>query len=261
MALTVKRLHGLGNVFMLLPVLASARADGHDVRLVTRAAWIPALASLGLGLDLSSDPDADAFDLDAATELVIPSKHRSHEFADILAVRSPIAPVRLARASPTSIAGPILFAPEAGHLSRVWPGSRELAARLRGRGLTLVGLDREPRLPCDEDLRGQLSLLELMHVVASARCVVCMDSSILQIAMMANVPVLAIFGGIEPAFRVLPGQRARVVAADLPCRPCNKKETCNGRFPCIKDIGVDPVLSALDGIEEVRALEIRRVAS
>jgi ADP-heptose:LPS heptosyltransferase len=83
-----------------------------------------------------------------------------------------------------------------------------------------------------------------------------MDSAVLQIAMALRTPVVSIFAGVEPHYRVLPNQNARVLVSSISCRPCNKKETCKGMYHCINSISANDVLNAMRGIEDVRGLEV-----
>ena len=80
----------------------------------------------------------------------------------------------------------------------------------------------------------------------------------LHFALVLRVPTLAIFGGIDPAFRILPDQPARIIQADIPCSPCNKAETCNGLYPCLTTLDPEKILAELATLESVNQREILR---
>jgi hypothetical protein len=264
MLLKVKRCHGLGNLLMLLPVLIKAGRLGRDVTLVTRPDWVDAIAPWCPGIRCAATCIGVTHDLDALTGDLLPRMHRTLEFADALEVPGPFPLLSgfkpayqglLAR----QFAGAILFAPEAGHDARIWPSSHsiELAQRLLGRPLILIGMNQVSKLPCDVDLRGKLSLAQMFELVSVASCVISMDSGAMQVAMSLDTPVVAIFGGVDPTYRVFPNQNARVLVAPTRCRPCNKRETCNGEYSCLHGISVQDVCDAVEGLDDLRGREIR----
>lgn len=264
--LSVKRCHGLGNVIMLLPVLDGMAERGVRVQLVTRPQWVPALRRLRPEFSISDRAEAGTLDLDAATASLKPERHRGEEFAEILGFGGPVGPARVA--IPPEWSAPFLrweggigFAPEAGHPSREWPAaySSELAARLRGAPLVLLGTKASPLLDCDLDTRGRLSLEELLGLLGVLRLVICMDSGMLHLSAMAGVPTISIFGGIDPTYRIREEQHVIALQAALPCCPCNKQELCQGRYDCIKAIGPGAVLDAVEDYERARTRTVRRV--
>lgn len=264
--LSVKRCHGLGNVIMLLPVLDGLAGRGVRVRLVTRTQWVPALQRLRPEFVVSDRAEAGTLDLDAATESLRPEAHRGDEFAEMLGFVGPVGPARMF--IPPEWGRPferwkggVGFAPEAGHPSREWPArySSELAERLGGAPLVLLGTRASPPLSCDLDTRGRLSLEELLGLLSVLRLVICMDSGMLHLSAGAGVPTIAIFGGVEPAYRIREEQHVVALQAALDCCPCNKLERCEGRYDCIKAITPAAVLDAVEGYTLKRARTVRRV--
>lgn len=263
MRLIVRRSHGLGNLLMLLPVLIKAAQLGNDVTLVTRPEWAEEMERWCPGVKCTADDTGVTHELDRITRTLLPRKHRTLEFAEALAIPGPFPALGQTRPSyhgplARRFRGSIVYAPEAGHEARRWPigHSRELAQRLLGSPSVLIGIDGSTKYPADEDLRGRLSLRELFDVVSAAQCVISMDSGILHVAMALGVPVIAIFGGIDPAYRILPMQRARVLVGTTPCRPCNKMESCNGEYACVGGIQVSDVLNALLEIPPIEELAV-----
>lgn len=246
--IAVKRMQGLGNLLMLLPVLQKASADGRKVALLTRPEWIPLVEAILPEIDTTVSPASITCDLDLLTANTWPALHRTDEFARLLSVEPPFPALDLSAFSSGApkASSAVVLAPEAGHPARRWPYSASLAGRLRGRPLWLVGLSRFPAIPCDVDLRGRLDVIGLVRTIAAARCVIAMDSAVLQVALATGTRAVAVFGGIDPAFRVRPEQNATVLVGSVPCRPCNKREICGGRFDCLRAVSVDDVIAAVD---------------
>ncbi|RME76387.1 MAG: hypothetical protein D6776_01355 [Planctomycetota bacterium] len=72
------------------------------------------------------------------------------------------------------------------------------------------------------DLRAVTDLLETLAVFGRADCVVAVDGALLQLAVLAGVPLVALFGPSPPS-RVLRRDVHTLPlwgGADLPCRPC-----------------------------------------
>ena len=111
--------------------------------------------------------------------------------------------------------------------------------------LVLIGTETEPPIPCDLDLRAQLQLKDLMAVLALAKTAITMDSGVLHIAAAIGTPTVVLFGGIDPTHRIRKDQNIVVLHSDLACFPCNKNETCDGQYPCIKSPQPEDVAAAL----------------
>ncbi len=239
--LSIKRSHGLGNVICLLPVLDRLHEEGYRINVFTRPEWIHAFSVLRSPYCWSAaDCPEDVIDLDELTCGLAPTEHRTDEFAHLLGLGCPFSSARLRVPEVWTkpferFRGGIVFAPEGGHPSRCWP--TEQAARLldyiNGDKLILVGTHTEPVIPCHFDLRGQLELHELFGLLAVAGVVVTMDSAVLHIAAALDVPTVAVFGGVNPGFRVRQDQHVVAITAKMDCCPCNKDESCAGGYPCI----------------------------
>ncbi|MGH2391012.1 MAG: glycosyltransferase family 9 protein [Chloroflexota bacterium] len=102
------------------------------------------------------------------------------------------------------------------------------------------------------NLAGALQWTELEALLARAVLVVGVDSGPLHLAAAADTPSVALFGPADPAQFAPWGDasRHRVVAADLPCRPCRRLDWCAlepegvGPPPCMRAIGVETVVDA-----------------
>jgi heptosyltransferase II len=136
------------------------------------------------------------------------------------------------------------------------------AALSRGLAPVLVGSPEERAL-CDEvalaagvgvaNLAGTCRIQELAAVLAGARALVSNDSGAGHVASAVGTPVVSIFGPTVPAFGYTPfGEANRIVEhTDLPCRPCDRHgpRVCPlGHFRCMREIGAERVLEALDQV-------------
>lgn len=92
-------------------------------------------------------------------------------------------------------------------------------------------------------VRVTTSLTDLMAAFASAQLILCHDSGPMNVAVMMNRPVLALFGpGVLPLYRPL--STGSVVVhrqPDFPCAPCNQQRCIRPYDPCMKAITVDEV--------------------
>ena len=249
--LSVARLHGLGNVVQLLPILRSHAEQGRSVELITRPEWGDVFRELLPEISFGTAVGASTVDLDALTLYARPTESRTDEFADALGVSGvehrPIALPPAWLREWGHLREAILFAPEAAHESRRCPDPLAIAigAELGHEKLVLVGNVTTPVVACHTDLRGKTGLKDLLILVRQASAVICMDSAMLHIATLLGTPAVAIFGGIDPHLRTHPWQRVTVLVGDVSCRPCNKRETCNGAFYCLQRIGVHHVVQAM----------------
>jgi glycosyl transferase family 9 (putative heptosyltransferase) len=266
LAISVKRCRGLGNVVMLLPVLDRLVEQGTQVHLVTRTEWVDTLQELRANISIDDRCRADTIDLDAATESLKPGKHRSAEFADILGVADTIDASRINVPEEWSLRfhpwrGAVGFAPEAGHASREWPikYSVALGEALRDSPLILIGANAGPPIPCALDTRGQLDLKELLGLFRMLRLLICMDSGVLHLGAAMGVPTISIFGGVNPRHRIAATQQVIALQARLDCCPCDKQETCDGAFDCIKAISPQMVLDAIKEHPRISERTVRRI--
>jgi len=152
----------------------------------------------------------------------------------------------------------VLFAPEAAHESRRCPDvlALDVARELSHDMLVVVGNLSAPVIPCHADLRGATGLKDLLVLVRQASAVACMDSAMLHLATLLGTPAVAIFSGIDPLLRTHPWQKVSVLVGDVPCRPCNKNETCNGAYFCLRRISGSDVATA---VREVRTAGRRTI--
>ena len=98
---------------------------------------------------------------------------------------------------------------------------------------------REPAL----DLAGPTTLGALGAVVARARLVVCNDTGISHIAAATSTPSVVIACGSDPRrWAPLNRELHRVLAAQVPCRPCVHR-TCPIGHPCALEVSAREVIA------------------
>jgi heptosyltransferase-2 len=158
---------------------------------------------------------------------------------------------------------PVVIAP-----GSVWPTKRwtisgyaEVARRLAasGRRVILAG-SADERAICEEIARsvsterveitaGELSLVELLALIALAEHVITNDSAPLHIAESVGTPVTAIFGPTVPEFGFGPRREHSSVLgiSGLDCRPCRihgSRRCPIGTHECMTRITADDLLNA-----------------
>lgn len=148
-----------------------------------------------------------------------------------------------------------------------WPPQRhgELARRLLARGLGVavshgpgeneLGAEVAVLAPGVRSIDGsRLGLLGFAGLVAEVDVVVAADTGPLHIAAAAGRPCVALFGPKDPSRygpRAHGGVRHTVLFADVPCRPCRRRDCATPQ--CVLGIDVDTVEAAvLRTLAEVR---------
>jgi len=134
----------------------------------------------------------------------------------------------------------------------------DLALRLHQAGLTPVMLggpgDRSAAdeihlgAPVIVNLVGRTGLPEAAAVIAGAAALVGVDTGLTHMAGALGVPALALFGSTRP-YLDTGMERVRVLYHPLPCSPCRRHPTCDGRYDCMRahtPAGVFEALTELD---------------
>lgn len=147
------------------------------------------------------------------------------------------------------------IAPFARHASKIWPLENyvtlieNILQKMPARFFLFGGGERE--IKYFESLRkkfpkecviaaGQLKIRQEIALVKHLDAMVCVDSSNMHLAALANIPVFSIWGGTHPDVGFAPfGKNSTIFQIsrnELPCRPCSVygRETCHiGGFPCL----------------------------
>lgn len=267
--ISVKRSHGIGNIILLLPVLDRFIEFGFKVELITKLKWISVFSDLRPMIKFIDKPKNETMDLDSLTKRLLPSRYRSDEFGILLGIKPPfcapqISPIEAWTESFKNYENynTIIFAPEAGHPARSWSINNVIKTcemMLKNYYLILIGLNTSPKLPCHKDLRGKLSLQELIGLLSMGKTVVSMDSGCLHLSTALAIPTVAILGGINPEYRIHRDHRCVAIQTKLTCCPCNKLESCNGAYYCLDIIQPDHILEAIDIVAKITNRTIWRI--
>jgi heptosyltransferase-1 len=102
---------------------------------------------------------------------------------------------------------------------------------------------------------GNLSLRQLMALIAQCHVFVGGDSGPLHLAAGLGLPVIALFGGTDPGWSRPYGSFHTVLYKLFSCSPClltpnNKPPVCQGRYDCMEAIEVDEVLVSVQAVLE-----------
>ena len=147
----------------------------------------------------------------------------------------------------------------------------DLARRLAARGFTPVLLGGPGDIPAAAriaagepalvNLAGRLKLDESAAAISEAALLVGVDTALTHMGIALRVPTVALFGSTTPYLHGTDG-RTRVLHDHLPCSPCNRRPTCDGRFDCMRQLDVPRVLEATrQVIDAVPASKTQQPAS
>jgi heptosyltransferase-1 len=91
------------------------------------------------------------------------------------------------------------------------------------------------------DLTGRTSIPQAAAMIGAARLLIGVDTGLSHMGPACDVPTVALFGSTCP-YTHAGRPNARVIYHRLDCSPCRRHPTCDGRFDCMRAIGVDEVL-------------------
>ena len=145
----------------------------------------------------------------------------------------------------------VVFCPGAEYgPAKRWPYFGELAAAVRT-PVVLLGSKNDEQAAAGiagRNLVGKTSLDDALRLIAGASAVVSNDSGLMHVAAALDRPQVALFGSSSPEHTPPASARARVLWLRVECSPCFERECPLGHFRCMKEMGVDQVLSALKGL-------------
>lgn len=144
----------------------------------------------------------------------------------------------------------ICVAPGAAHATKQWPVEYyiELLKQIKKFQIVLLGGAAETETAkqiADEitciNLVGETNFAQTANLLASAKGLVCNDSSIMHLAYGLSVPTVVFFGSTSQQFGFAPqADFVKIVEiAELACRPCSHigYQTCPKKhFQCMKNI-------------------------
>ncbi|BFT28842.1 hypothetical protein D210916BOD24_00180 [Alteromonas sp. D210916BOD_24] len=93
-------------------------------------------------------------------------------------------------------------------------------------------------------LAGNISLAQSVAVVAQCHAFIGVDTGLTHLADSYQKPTVAIFGSTRPYTRTA-NSGTCVLFKDMPCAPCKRKPSCEGRFDCMQSITPEDVIACL----------------
>jgi heptosyltransferase-1 len=151
--------------------------------------------------------------------------------------------------------GPLaLLCPFTTRPQKHWSESRwaRLADRLeQDLGLRAVLLGAKPDLAAAERIQdrarqqltslvGRTSLRQSLALVEQADLVIGVDTGLTHMAVLSDVPTIALFGPTRPYLQSQ-NKRAVILYHPFSCSPCKRSPVCQGRYPCMAKHEVDTI--------------------
>lgn len=96
------------------------------------------------------------------------------------------------------------------------------------------------------NLAGATSLADAVDLMSLATAVVSNDSGLMHIAAALNLPLVAVYGSTSADHTPPMNDQREILSLNLDCSPCFKRECPLGHTNCMKQLGSDKVLEALD---------------
>lgn len=148
---------------------------------------------------------------------------------------------------------PFTTRPQKHWIESHWPPlAALLAAQNPGRALAVLGgpgdVEAAARIvtACPVpvvNLAGKTRLNQLPGVLQQAGLVIGVDTGLTHIGVAVQRPVVALFGSTCPYTQGAESPLTVMYDA-LPCAPCKRKPTCNGRFDCLRGLTPQRVAAA-----------------
>lgn len=100
------------------------------------------------------------------------------------------------------------------------------------------------------NLAGQTTLIECAALIAEARLLIGVDTGLTHLGTAMKIPTLALFGSTRPYLDTACAN-GKVLYAALPCSPCRRRPTCDGRFDCMAAHQVEAILAEVSTLLEI----------
>ncbi|WP_062263228.1 lipopolysaccharide heptosyltransferase II [Endozoicomonas arenosclerae] len=107
------------------------------------------------------------------------------------------------------------------------------------------------------NLAGQTTLADAVDLMSLASAVVSNDSGLMHIAAALSRPLVAVYGSTTAAHTPPMNDNSETLWLGLECSPCFKRECPLGHLDCMKKLGPEMVLDALERLSGEQTLEIQ----
>ncbi len=101
------------------------------------------------------------------------------------------------------------------------------------------------------DLTGRTSLGDAIDLMSQAKMVLTNDSGLMHIAASLSRPLVAVYGSTSPTFTPPLSDNVSILQEKLTCSPCFKRTCPLQHQQCMKQLGVNKVIQAVDGLVNV----------
>ncbi|WP_020410672.1 lipopolysaccharide heptosyltransferase II [Hahella ganghwensis] len=106
------------------------------------------------------------------------------------------------------------------------------------------------------DFSGQTSLQEAVALLSLTSQVVSNDSGLMHVAAALGRPLVAVYGSTSPGFTPPLTQHAELVRLGLDCSPCFERTCPYGHYKCLRELGPEMVINALERLPSNTGLSI-----
>lgn len=98
------------------------------------------------------------------------------------------------------------------------------------------------------NLVGATNLGQAIDLLSVATTVVSNDSGLMHIAAALEKPVVAVYGSTSPDFTPPLAEQVELLATDIECRPCFKRQCPYGHRRCLTELTPDRAIQAVDAL-------------
>lgn len=125
------------------------------------------------------------------------------------------------------------------------PGDQEAAERLC---IQVPGL---------RHAAGKLKINESVALIACCQLLIGVDTGLTHVGSALELPTVALFGSTNP-YTAGDTPLTQVLYDQLPCSPCHRHPSCDGKFDCMRQLTVERVLTAAEKVSIMSAETKRR---
>ncbi len=107
--------------------------------------------------------------------------------------------------------------------------------------------DIEPtHLSVCKNLTGNTSLAQAIDLMSLASAVVSNDSGLMHVGAALQKPVVGLYGATSTDFTPPLADRVKLLATDIECRPCFKRQCPYGHMRCLNDLSPELAIEAVN---------------